>query len=201
MTNKMDEIRNSIYVDLGYVDLGLPSGRLWPKEHIIDTDKPKVEENYIYRGTYKNLKGYEIPSDKDWKELFEHTKHRWNHKDHVIIFTGKNDMVIRISYIGYMMDRRRCGHPGNDPVVFAYWTSSVNSYGEPSFVYLNAMQDEFHIHTYEYGLRLPHIYVPIIASGAKKTVDANKNDEKKETKSKSDADKKPHPSFGKLGYT
>ena len=112
--------------NLQFVDLGLPSGKLWATENVKNENG---DEAYYTFDDAVNTFGENLPSREDWKELFENSTYRWNKKKIGYDVTGPNGNSIFLPAAGF-----RVGvgvyFVGNGGY---YWSSSVyyedNAYG------------------------------------------------------------------------
>lgn len=82
-----------------YIDLGLPSGTLWA------TDYEKSDGERLYL-SYGQTKGLKLPTEEQWKELFEqckyvhHEESGWLSK---IEFAGPNGNILTIEATGKIL--------------------------------------------------------------------------------------------------
>ena len=110
------EKNNNIVENLKFVDLGLPSGKLWATENIKDEDG-----NEVYFSFDKAVEtfGKNLPSEEDWKELVDNCSYKWNKKKKGIDITGSNGNSIFLPAAGY-----RGGVSVNDVGSHGYYWSS-----------------------------------------------------------------------------
>ena len=119
--NIAENIRN--YVDelaeFTFVDLGLPSGKLWATENVKDEDGN--EDYYTFDDALEAF-GKNLPSEEDWKELFNNCSHKWNKKKMGCDITGPNGNSIFLPAAGYRygVSIYYVGGRGY------YWSSSVS---------------------------------------------------------------------------
>lgn len=103
---------------LKFVNLGLPSGKLWAAENIKDEDG---NEAYFSFDKAVETFGDKLPSKEDWKELFEHCIHQYDEGRKGIVLTGPNGNAIFLPAKGFYGDDSKSynvGKWGN------YWSSS-----------------------------------------------------------------------------
>lgn len=107
--------------DYTFVDLGLPSGKLWASENVKDKNG-----NEAYFTFYKAKKtfGNNLPSNEDWEELFDNSKCEWNRKRKGYDVTGPNGNTIFLPAAGY-----RCGVSMYCVGSFGYYWSSSRYIG------------------------------------------------------------------------
>ena len=98
--NIAENIRN--YVDevaeFTFVDLGLPSGKLWAIENVKDENG---NEAYFTFDDAVNTFGDNLPSREDWNELFNNSSNRWNEERKGYDVTGPNGNSIFLPAAGY----------------------------------------------------------------------------------------------------
>ena len=99
-----------------YVDLGLPSGKLWATENV----KIGTKSHFSFDEAVK-LFGEHLPSKEDWKELFDNCKCKWEKERKGFTVTGPNGNSIFLPAAGYRYSTGvdDVGSSGN------YWSSSV----------------------------------------------------------------------------
>lgn len=78
-----------------YVDLGLPSGKLWATENVNGD-----EDHFAFDEAVKTF-GKNLPSKEDWKELFDNCSYKWNKKKKGFDITGSNGNSIFLPAAGY----------------------------------------------------------------------------------------------------
>lgn len=110
---------NNLKIDittLKFVDLGLPSGKLWATENVKD-----VNGNEAYLTFDKAIEtfGKNLPSKEDWKELFDNSSYSWNEERKGYDVTGPNGNSIFLPAAGY-----RGGVSVNDVGSYGYYWSS-----------------------------------------------------------------------------
>ena len=104
-----------------FIDLGLPSGRLWATENV--KDKNGNEAYYTFDNAVNiNIFGKNLPSSEDWKELFKNSTWSWNEERKGYDVTGPNGNSIFLPAAGY---RVGIGVYGVGVSCY-YWSSSVN---------------------------------------------------------------------------
>ena len=91
------ETDRSVLNEFTFVDLGLPSGKLWATENV--KDENGNEAYYTFDDTV-NTFGENLPSKEDWKELFENSAYRWNKKKMGYDVTGPNGNSIFLPAAG-----------------------------------------------------------------------------------------------------
>ena len=104
--------------NLQFVDLGLPSGKLWATENIKDEDR-----NEIYVSFDKAVETFDdkLPTKEDWKELFEHSIHQYDEGRKGLVLTGPNGNTIFLPAKGFYGSDSKSytvGERGH------YWSSS-----------------------------------------------------------------------------
>lgn len=106
--------------ELQFIDLGLPSGKLWATENIKDKNG---NEDYLTYDEAVQTFGKNLPSKEDWKELFDNSKYKWNKKRKGYDITGPNGNTIFLPAAGYRngVDVNFVGNGG------FYWSSSVRN--------------------------------------------------------------------------
>lgn len=112
-----------------FVDLGLPSGKLWAAENV----KVEAETHFTFDKAVK-LFGNNLPSREDWKELFDNCKYEWEKETKGYTVTGPNGNSIFLPAAGY---RNSTG------VYFVgsygyYWSLSVLNADFAYFVYFSS---------------------------------------------------------------
>ena len=97
-----------------WIDLGLPSGRLWAAENELDF--------YNFDKAVKTF-GKELPSKEAWQELFDKCTRKWDDEKKGFLLTGPNGNTIFLSAAGecYDMTLYSAGLGGY------YWSSSPYS--------------------------------------------------------------------------
>ena len=104
--------------ELQFINLGLPSGKLWATENVKDSNGDKT---FFSFDDSVNAFGKNLPSKDDWKELFGKSSYSWNEERKGYDVTGPNGNSIFLPAAGYR---------GGDIVVSVgsyghYWSSSV----------------------------------------------------------------------------
>lgn len=102
---------------LQFIDLGLPSGRLWANENIKEENG---DETFFSFDDSVNAFGKNLPSKEDWKELFDNSSYSWNEERKGYDVTGPNGNSIFLPAAGY-----RRGTNVNDDGNGYYWSLSV----------------------------------------------------------------------------
>lgn len=110
---KKEEERQKRIIDLGFVDLGLPSGTCW---------KNKNEEGY-YTYTDALLKFANLPDIEQYEELRTLCKWIWNNGGYDVI--GPNGNSIRMQALGSYGPEKRSSLTGVN-VVGEYWVREYN---------------------------------------------------------------------------
>lgn len=127
-----------------FVDLGLPSGKLWAKENI---------EGYSTYDEAVKTFGENLPSREAFKELKKECKWRWDAERKGMVVTGPNGNSIFLPASGYRygssVDDVGCdGH---------YWSSSRSDEFFAYNLYFNRDEvypDVNHSRSYDYSVRL-----------------------------------------------
>lgn len=107
----------AVYDLRGYVDLGLPSGKLWA------TDNEKGYFNF--HGAMYKFKD-KLPTNDDWEELFANTNAQVDLIQNGIALTGANGNSLFLPYSGRidcknnLFDANRFGY---------YWTFNLDKNG------------------------------------------------------------------------
>ena len=103
---------------LKFVNLGLPSGKLWASENVKD-----VNSNEAYLTFDKAIEtfGKNLPSKEDWKELFDNSSYSWNEERKGYDVIGPNGNSIFLPAAGYRY-RASVYYVGGSGF---YWSSSV----------------------------------------------------------------------------
>ena len=114
-----------------FVDLGLPSGKLWATENIKDENG---DEAFFSFDDSVNAFGKNLPSKEDWKELFDNSSYSWNEERKGYDVTGPNGNSIFLPAAGYRngIGVRSVGSDGY------YWSSSVVYENDAYIVYFNS---------------------------------------------------------------
>lgn len=97
-----------------YIDLGLPSGRLWATEN--------AKGYYTYDKAKKKF-GELLPNPEDFKELWENCQWLWDVKKKGMIVVGPNKSTIFLSASGFRdhNSKYNVGFNGN------YWVYASNT--------------------------------------------------------------------------
>lgn len=106
--------------NLQFVDLGLPSGRLWATENVKDEN---CKEAHFTFGAAVNTFGKNLPSKEDWKELFDNSTCSWNEGRKGYNVVGPNGNSIFLPAAGCRLDIgvNKVSKVGSDGY---YWSSS-----------------------------------------------------------------------------
>ena len=102
---------------LQFIDLGLPSGKLWATENVKDENG---NEAYFTFDDAVNTFGDNLPSREDWGELLDNSSHNWNEERKGYDITGPNGNSIFLPAAGYR-DGTGVGNVGSGGY---YWSSS-----------------------------------------------------------------------------
>lgn len=92
---------NNLKIDittLKFIDLGLPSGKLWAMENVKDENGDEVFSSF---DDSVNTFGKNLPSKEDWKELFDNSSYSWNEERKGYDVTGPNGSSIFLPAAGY----------------------------------------------------------------------------------------------------
>lgn len=104
--------------NLQFIDLGLPSGKLWATQNVKDENG---NETYLTFDKAVEIYRKNLPSKEDWKELFDNCSCKWNKKEKGFDVTGPNGNSIFLPAAGF------CGGcVKNVGTTGHYWSSSVN---------------------------------------------------------------------------
>ena len=106
--------------NLQFVDLGLPSGKLWATENVKDENG---DEAFFSFDDSVNAFGKNLPSKEDWKELFDNSSYSWNEERKGYDVTGPNGNSIFLPAAGYRYGVGVYGVGSNG----RYWSSSVGN--------------------------------------------------------------------------
>ncbi len=110
---------------LQFIDLGLPSGKLWATENIKDEDG---NEAYVSFDKAVETFGYKLPTEEDWKELFEHCSSKWDEEQKGFVLTGPNGNSIFLPAAGYR------GIVVSNVGSYGYYWSSVSNKNHAYYV-------------------------------------------------------------------
>lgn len=101
-----------------FVDLGLPSRKLWATENVKDENGD--EGHFTFDEAVEAI-GKNLPSKENWKELFDNSSYSWNEERKGYDVTGPNGNSIFLPAAGYRYGASVCyvGISG------FYWSSSV----------------------------------------------------------------------------
>lgn len=109
-----------------FVDLSLPSGKLWANENV--KDENGNEKHFTFDEAVETF-GKNLPSKEDWEELFDNSKYKWNKERKGYDVIGPNGNSIFLPAAGYRYDVSVYNVGGRG----YYWSSSVinedNAYG------------------------------------------------------------------------
>ena len=116
-TSQKEETKSGID-SLKFVNLGLPSGKLWATENVKDKNG---DEAFFSFDDSVNAFGKNLPSKKDWKELFDNSSYSWNEERKGYDVIGPNGNSIFLPAAGYRsgVGMYLVGNYGY------YWSSSV----------------------------------------------------------------------------
>ena len=136
-----------------FIDLGLPSGRLWAAQN---------EKGYHQFDNAVEIYGDQLPTIEAWQELFEKCSRKWDADRKGYLLTGPNGNNIFLSADGWQdwdINTKKLIRGG---VVFVgnlgyYWSSSPGGAGGPRYV--NFYNGFVHPHgsghrLYGYSIRL-----------------------------------------------
>lgn len=101
-----------------FVDLGLPSGKLWATENV--KSENGNEAHYTFDEAVETF-GKNLPSKEDWKELFDNSACNWNKERKGYDVVGPNGNSIFLPAAG---DRNFAGVYNVGRCGF-YWSLSV----------------------------------------------------------------------------
>lgn len=106
-----------------YIDLGLPSGTLWA------TDYEKSDGERLYL-PYGQTKGLKLPTEEQWKELFEQCKYEYSLGEESgllskIEFVGPNGKILTIEVTGMILVSEI-----EDPYHVYFWIEQADDDGE-----------------------------------------------------------------------
>ena len=104
---------------LQFVDLGLPSEKLWASENVKDENGNEV---YLTFDKAVETYGKDLPSKEDWKELFDNCSCKWKRKEKGFYLTGPNGNSIFLPAAGF-----RGGSMNNVGITGNYWSSAVST--------------------------------------------------------------------------
>lgn len=127
-TKKSDS--NNLKIDittLKFVDLGLPSGKLWASENVKNEND---DETFFTFDESVNTFGNNLPSRENWKELFDNCSYKWDKKKKGFDITGPNGNSIFLPAAGY---RGGLGVYNVGSFGF-YWSSSVTNEGNAYYI-------------------------------------------------------------------
>jgi uncharacterized protein (TIGR02145 family) len=111
--------------NLQFVDLGLPSGRLWATENIKDENG---NEAYFTFDNAVNTFGKNLPSKEDWKELFDNSSYSWDEERKGYDVTDPNGNSIFLPAAGYR------GIVVSNVGSYGYYWSSVSNKNHAYYV-------------------------------------------------------------------
>ena len=83
---------------LQFIDLGLPSGKLWATENIKDEDG---NEAYVSFDKAVETFGAKLPTKEDWKELFENCIDQYDEERKGLVLVGPNGNAIFLPAEGF----------------------------------------------------------------------------------------------------
>ena len=133
---------------LKFVDLGLPSGKLWANENV---KKENGDEDHFTFDKAVETFGKSLPSMEDWKELFDNSSYSWNEERKGYDVTGPNGNAIFLPAAGCRFGASviNVGSNGN------YWSSTPSS-GDDSLAYFvcfdsGSMEPQNYYYYYRYS--------------------------------------------------
>lgn len=120
--NIAENIRNYVDVlaEFTFVDLGLPSEKLWATRNAKNENGD--EDYYTFNEAVETF-GTNIPSEENWKELFNNCSCKWNKKKMGYDVTGPSGNSIFLPAAGYRFGTGK-DYVGNNGF---YWSSSVRN--------------------------------------------------------------------------
>lgn len=133
-----------------FIDLGLPSGKLWATENVKDENG---NEAYLTFDEAVQTFGKNLPSKEDWKELFDNSSYSWNEERKGYDVTGPNGNSIFLPAAGCRYGASVCGVGRHG----YYWSLSV---GDERFAYDvsfysgNLLPQYYHSRYYGFSVRL-----------------------------------------------
>lgn len=106
--------------NLQFIDLGLPSGKLWANENVKDENG---NEGYFTFDEAIQTFGENLPSREDWKELFDNSTYKWNTNKKGFDITGPNGNSIFLPAAGCRssIGVSSVGDEGD------YWSSTISN--------------------------------------------------------------------------
>ncbi len=112
---------------LTFIDLGLPSEKLWATENMKDENG---DEGHFTFDEAVEAFGKNLPSKEDWKELFDNSSYSWNEERKGYDVIGPNGNAIFLPAAGWRVGASviNVGSNGN------YWSSTPSS-GDDSLAY------------------------------------------------------------------
>lgn len=138
--------------NLQFVDLGLPSGRLWATENI--KDENSKEAHFTFNDALEAF-GKNLPTREDWKELFDNSTYKWNEERKGLDVTGPNGNSIFLPTAGYRYGASVVYYVG---IGGLYWSSSVlNDYRACYVLILNG-----YLYTVNYDSRYYRFSVRLV---------------------------------------
>ena len=143
-----------------YVDLGLPSGTLWA------ADYEKIGKKLYV--PYCQISMLNIPSEKQWNELFEICKWTGNYSSsgdtfYGILCIGPNGNSIKFRPRGYMIDEEKTAHINGGGHIY-FWIKDNEIGNEKNAVHVSAGNRRIDEHTRK---RIPEINITKVFSGYK----------------------------------
>lgn len=116
--------------DMQFLDLGLPSGKLWATENASLDGKTHFDFDEAVK-TFGDM----LPSKDAWKELFNQCSREWNKNRKGYILTGPNGNTLFLPADGYKdFLRNKIGYIGSG----FYWSSSPSGVDEAQLVGFNS---------------------------------------------------------------
>ena len=102
---------------LQFIDLGLPSGKLWATENVKNENGD--EDHFLFDKAVDFL-GKNFPSYEDWQELFNLSTYTWDNERKGCDIVGPNGNSIFLPAAGYRNGVIECGVGSYG----GYWSSS-----------------------------------------------------------------------------
>jgi hypothetical protein len=103
---------------LKFVNLGLPSGKLWAAENAKNENGD--EAHFTFDEAVETF-GDKLPTKEEWKELFEHCIHQYDEGRKGLVLTGPNGNAIFLPAKGFYDKDSKSYNVGESGF---YWSSS-----------------------------------------------------------------------------
>lgn len=134
-------------LDVKWVDLGLPSGRLWAAEN---------EPGYHQFDEAVKTFGEMLPSEEAWKELFDRCDRKWDKDRKGYVLTGPNGKTLFLPAKGWQHYNKETKELNGGGVYYVggggfYWSSSPYGVDYARNVYFNG--GDVNPQNYDYRLR------------------------------------------------